>query len=96
VCHDDQEHVTPPQVMDTMKDTVEAVKITAPSQSKRLTLFNNLLGILSSLSNIMMATAPRPRIGMLIQKIQRQEIFWAKAPPINGPDIDPMAQIERK
>lgn len=96
MCHEGQEYITPPQVMGTMKDTVEAVKIMAPSQSKRLTLFNNLPGILSSLRNIMMATPPRPRIGMLIQEIQRQEIFRAKAPPINGPDTDPMAQIEPK
>ena len=76
-----------------MTATVEAMKKAVPTQSNRLALATHLPGMLSNFRKKKMATVPVPMIGILIQKIHRQETSCAKAPPIIGPATDPIAHI---
>jgi hypothetical protein len=94
VCHDDQGYMTPPHVNGIKKETMAAIKKVEPNQSNLRAFSSTLPGVCASLRKKMMATIPSPMMGRLIQKIQRHETRWAKAPPIKGPVTDPMAHIE--
>ena len=93
MCQDDQEYITPPQVIGIMIDTVEAMNETVPNQSNFLALATHLPGMRSSFRKKKIATVPVPIMGILIQKIHRQDTFCANAPPIMGPATLPIAHI---
>lgn len=94
VRHEVQEYIIPPHVNGMRNDTLEATKSMDPSQSKFLILRTRSPAVLVSFRNMTMKTVPTAIMGTFIQNIQRQETFWAKAPPIKGPVTLPMAHME--
>ena len=90
---DDHANMMPPQETGMRNEVVDAVRRIAPAQSKRRSPLARRPGGRSSRRQKGSARKPRPQKGKFIQKIQRQEAFWAKEPPIKGPVTDPSAHV---
>ena len=74
-------------------EVVAAVRRMAPAQSKRSSwLLRRPAGWFNRRQKGSVRN-PKPQKGRLIQKIQRQEASWVKAPPTKGPVTEPSAQV---
>jgi hypothetical protein len=76
------------------KLVVAAIKIKEPNQSNVFSLSQMDPSLGCSLRQMGIPAAASTQKGMLSQKIQRQVVSWAKAPPITGPMTLPMAHCK--
>lgn len=93
VRNEDHAYMTPPHQTGMRNEVVDRVKRKAPSQSKRRVLLATPPGGRCSRRQYGSVRKPRPQKGRLIQKIQRQVVSCAKAPPIKGQVTDPSAHV---
>ena len=93
VRNEDHANKTPPQETGMRNEVVAAVRRIAPAQSKCRSPLARRPGGRCSRKQKGSVRNPRPQKGKFIQKIQRQETFVAKEPPIKGPVTDPSAHV---
>lgn len=93
VLHESQSNITPPHVTGINTAVTLPTNTTLPTQSTRASFCAKLSVLWFKFRYSGINTNPSAQNGRFNQKIHRQFASCAKAPPMMGPDTDPMAHI---